>query len=65
MNLSTGTHIHLQWPSILHFGYRVFPEPHGSLVAVEFGDPVYANSQTYGYSTRAPTLLRTSPDSRS
>ena len=45
VNLSTGTHIQLQWPSILHFGYRVFPEPHGSLVAVEFGDPAYANSQ--------------------
>ena len=41
VNLSTGARTHLQWPSILHFGYRVFPEPHGSLVAVEFADPAY------------------------
>ena len=30
--------------STLHFGYRVFPEPHGSLVAVEFADPAYLHS---------------------
>ncbi len=41
VNLSTGVRTHLRWPSILHFGYRVFPEPHGSLVAVEFVDPAY------------------------
>jgi hypothetical protein len=44
VNLSTGTRAHLRWPSALHFGYRVFPEPHGSLVAVEFADPAYHES---------------------
>jgi hypothetical protein len=45
VNLVTGTRLHLRWPSILRFGYRVIPEPHGTLVAVEFADPAYANSQ--------------------
>jgi hypothetical protein len=45
VNLSTGARTHLQWPSIFRFGYRVFAEPHGSLVAVEFADPAYAGSQ--------------------
>jgi hypothetical protein len=44
VNVSTGARTDLRWPSILHFGYRVFPEPHGSLVAVEFADPAYAYS---------------------
>jgi hypothetical protein len=41
VNLSTGARTPLRWPSILHFGYRVFPEPNGPLVAVEFADPAY------------------------
>ena len=44
INLSTGARTGLRWPSTLHFGYRVFPEPHGSLVAVEFADPAYLYS---------------------
>lgn len=44
VNLSTGARTDLRWPSTLHFGYRTFPEPHGSLVAVEFADPAYMNS---------------------
>ena len=44
VNLRTGARTHLRWPSTLHFGYRVIPEPHGSLVAVEFADPAYLNS---------------------
>jgi hypothetical protein len=44
VKLSTGARTHLRWPSTLHFGYRVLPEPHGSLVAVEFADPAYLYS---------------------
>ena len=44
VNLSTGARTHVRWPSTLHFGYRVFPEPRGSLVAVEFADPAYLKS---------------------
>ena len=44
VNLRTGARTHLRWPSTLHFGYRVIPEPHGSLVAVEFADPAYLHS---------------------
>ena len=39
MNLSTGARTRLRWPSILRFGYSVIPDPHGPLVAVNFGDP--------------------------
>ena len=39
VNLSTGARTHLRWPSILQFGYSVIPDPHGPLVAVNFGDP--------------------------
>jgi hypothetical protein len=41
LNLATGARRALAWPSILHFGYQVYPEPHGPLVAVEFVDPAY------------------------
>jgi hypothetical protein len=41
VNLTTGSRLRLGWPSILHFGYRVFPAPRGPLVAVEFADPAY------------------------
>ena len=41
LNIATGSRKRLAWPSILHFSYRVLPEPHGSLVAVEFVDPAY------------------------
>jgi hypothetical protein len=43
VNLATGARTHLRWPSGLHSqsGYLVIPEPHGPLVALEFGDPAY------------------------
>ena len=41
VNLATGSRKRLAWPSILHFGYRVLPEPHRSLAAIEFVDPAY------------------------
>ena len=41
VNLATGARKRLTWPSILHFGYQVFAEPNGPLVAVWFGDPAY------------------------
>jgi len=41
VDLATGKRLRLGWPSILHFGYQVFPAPHGPLVAVEFADPAY------------------------
>lgn len=43
VNLSTGARTHLRWPSALHSqsGYSVIPEPHGPLVALDFGDPAY------------------------
>ncbi len=41
VNLATGRRLRLGWPSILHFGYQVFPAPRGPLVAVEFADPAY------------------------
>ena len=44
VNLRTGARTQLRWPSTLHFGYRVIPEPHGSLVAIEFADPAYLHS---------------------
>jgi hypothetical protein len=44
INLSTGARTQLRWPSTLRFGYRVFPEPHGPLVAIEFADPAYLYS---------------------
>ena len=39
MNLSTGARTRLRWPSSLHFGYSVIPDPHARLVAINFGDP--------------------------
>jgi hypothetical protein len=45
LNLATGARTHLGWPSSLHFGYQVFPQPHGPLVAVEFGDPSHPVGQ--------------------
>jgi hypothetical protein len=44
VNLSTGARTRLRWPSTLHFGYRVLPEPGRSLAAVEFADPAYLSS---------------------
>jgi hypothetical protein len=41
VDLATGARRNLGWPSILHFGYRVLPEPHGPFVAVAFGSPAY------------------------
>ncbi len=41
VNLASGHRLRLGWPSILHFGYQVYPAPHGPLVAVEFADPAY------------------------
>jgi hypothetical protein len=40
-NLRTEASLRLRWPSILHFDYQTFPEPHSPSVAVEFGDPAY------------------------
>jgi hypothetical protein len=45
VNLSTGARLHLRWPSILRFGYRVFPEPGGPLVAIQFADPSHPGGQ--------------------
>ena len=39
VNLSTGARTHLRWPSSLHFGYTVIPDPHAPLAAINFGDP--------------------------
>jgi hypothetical protein len=41
VNVATGRRLRLGWPSILHFGYQVYPAPHRPLVAVEFADPAY------------------------
>jgi hypothetical protein len=42
VDLASGTRRHLRWPSILRRGLdEVVAEPHGSLVAVGFGDPAY------------------------
>jgi hypothetical protein len=42
VDLATGTRRRLRWPSILRRGLdEVVAEPHGSLVAVGFGDPAY------------------------
>jgi hypothetical protein len=41
VNLASGNRLRLGWPSTLRFGYQVYPEPHGPLVAVEFADPAY------------------------
>lgn len=45
LDLRTGARTRLRWPSILTFGYEVYPEPHSPLVAVEFADPAYAGVQ--------------------
>ena len=39
VNLLTGARTRLRWPSSLHFGYSVTPNPHARLVAINFGDP--------------------------
>ena len=41
VNLATGNRLSLGWPSRLHFGYEVFPEAAGPLVAIDFADPAY------------------------
>jgi hypothetical protein len=41
VNLATGKRSRLGWPSTLHFGYEVFPDPAGRLVAIDFADPAY------------------------
>jgi hypothetical protein len=41
INLRTGAHRQLRWPSTLRFGYEVFPDPRSSLVALDFADPAY------------------------
>jgi hypothetical protein len=46
VNLASGARRHLRWPSILRFGYEVFPEPHGPLVAIEFAGSTSPNPQT-------------------
>ena len=49
VDLASGSRTRLAWPSVLHFGYTVLREPHGSLVAVEFADPAYPSGhQTIG-----------------
>jgi len=50
VNLATGHGRRLGWPSILHFGDRVLPEPNGPLVAIEFFDPAYAADPGYASS---------------
>jgi hypothetical protein len=45
VNLGSGARNRLRWPSTLRFGYQVFPEPGGPLVAIEFGDPSNARGQ--------------------
>jgi hypothetical protein len=41
VNLATGKRLRLGWPSILRFGYQVYPAPHSPLVSVEFADPAH------------------------
>ena len=45
VSLSSGVRTHLRWPSRAHFGYRVYPEPRGSFVAVQFADPGHPGGQ--------------------
>ena len=45
VDLRTGVRRPLGWPSRLHFGFQVFPAPHGPLVALRFGQPWYPPSQ--------------------
>jgi hypothetical protein len=45
VNLASGRRMRLRWPSTLTFGYQVFPDPHGPLVAIEFGDPGHTGGQ--------------------
>ena len=45
VDLRTGARRPLRWPSRLHFGFQVFPAPHGPLVALRFGQPWYPPSQ--------------------
>ena len=41
VNLATGHRRQLAWPSYFGGIIRVVPEPHGPLVAVDFGSPAY------------------------
>ena len=45
LDVRTGVRRPLRWPSRLHFGFQVFPAPHGPLVALRFGEPWYPPSQ--------------------
>ena len=45
LDLRSGARRPLRWPSRLHFGFQVFPAPHGPLVALRFGEPWYPPSQ--------------------
>lgn len=41
VNLISGHRRQLVWPSYFHSIIRVVPQPHGPLVAVDFGSPAY------------------------
>jgi hypothetical protein len=45
LDIRTGVRRPLGWPSRLHFGFQLFPAPHGPLVALRFGQPWYPPSQ--------------------
>jgi hypothetical protein len=45
VNLTTGVSTELRWPSMLRYGYEIFPDPRSSMVAVDFRDPAYAGTQ--------------------
>jgi hypothetical protein len=56
LDVATGEHRRVGWPSALRFSYQLFPDPAGPFVAIEFADPAYpgysehvsANEQTTG-----------------
>jgi hypothetical protein len=41
INLISGHRRQLVWPSYFHSIIRIVPQPHGPLVAVDFGSPAY------------------------
>lgn len=53
LDIATGARRPLGWPSIFNFGFEAFPEPHGPLVAIEFGEPYLAapNPETINQGT--------------
>lgn len=53
VNLATGKHRLLGWPSRQHNGFQLYPDPSGPYVAIEFGDPAYPqySNPTYHGST--------------